>query len=286
MKDFLKNNGVLILIAAVLLSLITAVVSYTFGGVADPITNVFGVIATPFRNAFHAMVSWSEGVYSDTFERESMEAELSALKKENAQLRRQALDVETTKQENERLKDLLGLAEKRPELTYQDATVTRRSAHGSYNWAATLTVNKGTASEVQVGDCVVDQYGYLVGVVSVTGLNWSTVRTVVDVDLEMGGLIARTDEAAILEGDFALMGQGKLKLTYLPEDAEILPGDTILTSGLKSGDEATYPAGLVVGTVDQLLRDESGMSDYAVLTPSSELNGLEQVFIITDFSQN
>lgn len=283
MKDFLKNNGVLILIAAVLLSLITAVVSYTFGGVADPITNVFGVIATPFRNAFHAMVSWSEGVYSDTFERESMEAELSALKKENAQLRRQALDVETTKQENERLKTLLGLRQERQDFEWTDAKVT---AHGSYNWAATLTVNKGTASEVQAGDCVVDQYGYLVGVVSVTGLNWSTVRTVVDVDLEMGGLIARTDEAAILEGDFALMGQGKLKLTYLPEDAEILPGDTILTSGLKSGDEATYPAGLVVGTVDQLLRDESGMSDYAVLTPSSELNGLEQVFIITDFSQN
>ena len=111
MKDFLKNNGVLILIAAVLLSLITAVVSYTFGGVADPITNVFGVIATPFRNAFHAMVSWSEGVYSDTFE-----------------LRRQALDVETTKQENERLKTLLGLRQERQDFEWTDAKVT---AHGS-----------------------------------------------------------------------------------------------------------------------------------------------------------
>jgi len=282
-KDFLKNNGVLILIAAVLLALITAVVSYTFGGVADPVTNVLGVIATPFRNAFHAVVSWSEGVYSDTFERESMEAELAALKKENAQLKRQALDVETTKQENERLKTLLGLRQERPDFAWTDAKVT---AHGSDNWTATLTVDKGTASEIQAGDCVVDQYGYLVGVVSEAGLNWSRVRTVVDVDLEMGALIARTDEAAILEGDFALMGQGKLKLTYLPEDAEILPGDTILTSGLKSGSEATYPAGLVVGTVDQLRREESGMGDYAVLTPSSELNGLEQVFIITDFSQN
>ena len=43
MKDFLRNNGILILIIALLLTLITAVLSFTFGGVANPFANLAGV---------------------------------------------------------------------------------------------------------------------------------------------------------------------------------------------------------------------------------------------------
>ena len=50
MKDFFKNNGILILIIALLITLITAVLSFTFGGIANPFANLAGIIATPFRN--------------------------------------------------------------------------------------------------------------------------------------------------------------------------------------------------------------------------------------------
>ncbi len=280
MKDFLKNNGILILIIALLLALITAVFSFTFGGIANPFADLAGVVATPFRNAFHAVVSWTAGVYSDAFEREQVAQELEELKRENAQLRAQAREGEAASRENERLRDLLGLKEKRSDFDLESAVVT---AHGSSNWASTLTISKGSAADVAAGDCVVDQYGNLVGVVSEVGLNWSTLITVVDVDLEMGALIARTDGAAIAEGDFTLMEQGKLKLTFLPEDSQLLAGDAILTSGLVSGGEATYPSGLVVGYVEQVRAEHSGMSDYAVLTPAADLESLEQVFVIKDF---
>lgn len=280
MKDFLKHNGILILVIALLLALITAVVSLTFGGVANPLANVAGVIATPFRNGINAFVNWTEGVYSDAFQRENEREELEALKKENADLRRQAREGEAASRENERLRNLLGLKIERPDFDFQEATVT---AHTSSNWSSTLTISRGSASGVEAGDCVVDEYGNLVGVISVVGANWSTLITVVDVDLEMGGLIARTDGAAILEGDFELMGQGKLKLTYLPEDTQLLAGDTILTSGLVSGGTATYPSGLVVGYVEEVRSDDSGMSDYAVLTPAAQLGTLEQVFVIKAF---
>lgn len=281
MKDFLKHNGILILVIAVLLALITAVLSLTFGGMADPLSNAAGVIATPFRNGINAFVNWTEGVYSDAFQRESMQEELEALKKENAELKKQARDGAAASRENERLRNLLGLKTERPDFQLQEAAVTARSAS---NWSSTLTISKGSAADVAEGDCVVDEYGNLVGVISEVGLNWSRLITVVDVDLEVGGLIARTDGAAILEGDFQLMGQGRLKLAYLPEDTRLLAGDTILTSGLKSGDTAAYPSGLVVGYVEEVRSDDSGMSDYAVLTPAAELGKLEQVFVIKEFS--
>lgn len=280
MKDFLKNNGLIILVISLLLALITAVVSFTFGGIANPFANLAGIVATPFRNGIHAVVSWSEGLYSDFFAREELSAELEQYKQRVAQLEQQARDGEAASRENERLRSLLGLREKRSDFVFESATVT---AYGSSNWSFTLTVNKGSAAGVEAGDCVVDQYGNLVGVVQQVGLNWSTLITVVDVELEMGGLIARTDGAAILEGDFALMGQGKLKLTFLPEGEQLLAGDTVLTSGLMSGGTATYPSGLVVGTVESVRSDAGGMNDYAVLAPAADLASLEQVFIIKEF---
>ena len=280
MKDFLKHNGILILVIALLLALITAVVSFTFGGLANPFANLAGIIATPFRNGIHSFVEWTEGVYSDAFLRESMEEELEALRQENAQLREQAREGVSASRENERLRELLGLQQKRSDFVFESATVT---AHGSSNWSSTLTISKGSGSGVEPGDCVVDQYGNLAGIVSKVGSNWATVITMVDVDMEMGGLIARTDGAAILEGDFALMGQGKLKLTYLPEGTRLLAGDAVLTSGLVFGGEAAYPARLLVGYVEEVRSDESGMNDYAILTPAADLDGLEQVFVIKEF---
>lgn len=280
MKDFLKQNGILLLTVALLLALIAAVLSFTFGGVANPFTNLAGIVSTPFRNGIHTAVEWVEGMYSDAFEREAIDSELEALRQENARLRADAREGEAASRENERLRDLLGFQQKHADFQMEPAAVTAR---GSSNWSSTFTVSKGSAAGVEAGDCVVDQYGSLVGVVSEVGLNWSTLLTVVDVDLELGGLIARTDGAAIVEGDFALMGQGRLKLSYLPQGTQLLAGDTVLTSGLMSGGTATYPSGILVGYVAEVRTDPGGMSDYAVLTPAADLDKLEQVFIIKDF---
>lgn len=280
MKDFFKDNGIIILVIALLLTLITAVVSFTFGGIANPFANLAGVVATPFRNGIHSVVTWAEGLYSDAFRREEVEAELERYKQRVAELEEQARSGEAASRENERLRDLLGFQQKHTELQTEPATVT---AHGSSNWSSTLTVSKGSRAGVEPGDCVIDQYGNLVGIIWEVGLNWSTLITVVDVDLEMGAMIARTDEAAIIEGDFSLMGQGKLKLTYLPQGEQLLAGDEILTSGFVSGGTATYPSGILVGHVEQVRTDAGGMNDYAVLSPATDLASLEQVFIIKEF---
>ena len=67
--------------------------------------------------------------------------------------------------------------------------------------------------------------------------------------------------------------------SYLPENADLVSGDEVLTSG-RGG---VYPAGLLVGTVDTVHTDDSGMTLYAVITPTADLTDLQQVFVITDF---
>ena len=79
---------------------------------------------------------------------------------------------------------LLAWAEKRKDLTFESATVT---AHGNSNWSSTFTISKGSNADIAVDDCVLDDYGNLVGVVAEIGTNWAEVRTVVDAGDPDGG---------------------------------------------------------------------------------------------------
>ena len=277
MKDFFRHNGILILIAAILLALVTAVVSMLLGGKANPLANLVGIITTPVRNGISAVTNWAEERYSDAFELEQMKEELEALKQENAELKAKEREYESAIQENERLYNLLELTPKDKQFTKEAAMVTARTTS---NWESTLTLSKGTNQGIAVDNCVVDEYWNLVGVVAEVGENWCTVRTLIDANVELGGQLVRTGGAAILEGDLALMEQGKLKLTYLPENSQLMSGDLVTTSG-RGG---VYPSGLVAGHVEEVRTDASGMTDYAVIVPETDLDSLQQVFVIKDFT--
>ncbi len=276
MKQFLRQNGLILLVIALLLSILLGVGSALLGGGADPLSDLFNTVTTPVRNGTAAVMDWAEGVYNYMFRYEEMTGELEELRAQVAELEEQVRDGQEASRENERLRELLDLQAKRKDFTFESAKVTARSAD---NWKSTLTLSKGSSSGVEAGDCVVDETGLLAGVITEVGLNWSTVSTLVDANTEIGGLVARTYSAGVLEGDFSLMRQGRLKLTYLPDGAQLVTGDEVLTSG--RGD--VYPAGLVVGQVEGVFTDPSGQTRYAVIQPKIRLDDLVQVFIIKDF---
>ncbi len=276
MKDFFRQNGVLLLLIALLLSILLGVSSALMGGDADPLSNVVNTITSPIRSGVTAVLNWAEGVYNYVFHYQEMQNQLTALQEELAQLQEQVRDGLEASRENEQLRELLELKTRRRELDLDTARVTERSTS---NWESTMTISKGSSSGIEAGDCVITSTGLLVGVVNEVGLNYSNVSTIINTDIEMGGIVERTYSAGILEGDFALMQQGKLKLSYLPEGAQLVAGDEVVTSG--RGD--VYPAGLVVGSVEGVFTDPSGMTRYAVVEPSADLNALIEVAVIKDF---
>lgn len=276
MSRFFRNNGGLLVVAAVLLAAVLAVGAYILG--YDPLTGILEVLATPFRAASSAVTNWAEGQYDRAFRYEELQAENEALRQRVAELERDAIAGQDAQRENERMKDLLGLAEERPELQYRDAAVVRRS---SSNWSSDLTIDRGTLGGVEVNDCVIDQYGHLIGVVTEANPNSSRVTTILDPDLELGGRVARTDEDAILEGDFTLMLEGLLRLAFVSEDAKLVTGDQVTTSGLGG----VYPPGLVVGSVRTLYVEEDGISRYAQVEPAADINGAQYVYVIVDYGE-
>ena len=197
--------------------------------------------------------------------------------RENARLQEENRQASTDREENARLRNLLNLRQQRRDFVLESAHITEWS---SSNWASTFTVGKGTTSGVAIGNCVVDEYGYLVGVVTDAGLNWATVTTVVDTASQLGALVFRTGETTVAQGDLALMNQRRLKLSYLEDESSLINGDLIVTSGLGG----YYPANLVIGSVEEILTDDSGLTRYAILAPKTDLSALVEVFVITDFT--
>ena len=274
MKQFFQNNGGLLLVAAVLLAGVLMVGAYILG--YDPLSGALELLATPFRAASSAVAGWTQEQYDKSFRYEQAQAEIDALRRRVAELERDAIAGQEAQRENERMRDLLGLAEQRPELQYRDAAVVRRA---SSNWTSDLTINRGTSGGVEAGDCVIDQYGHLIGVVTQADLNSSLVTTILDPTLELGGRIARTDEDAILKGDFSLMLEGLARLSYLPEEARLVTGDQVITSGLGG----VYPPGLAVGTVRSLITEEDGLTRYAQVEPAADIGGVQYVYVIVDY---
>ena len=179
-------------------------------------------------------------------------------------------------EENARLRKLLDLREKRRDFQFESAMVTQQSTS---NWISSLTLDRGTLHGVTVGNCVVTEEGFLVGIITEVGLNWCSVLTVLDTDTSLSSLVFRTGDVAVAQGRFDLMTEGRLTLSYLPADCQLVAGDLVVTSGLGG----YYPSDLVIGTVESVQLDDSGSTRFAVVMPSARLDQLKQVFIIKSF---
>ena len=275
MKDFFERHGLRILAITAVIAVVLSVLSY-FASTSSVLRNALGVAASPLRSAVYSVQTWladKQRYYADYT---ALLEENESLKREIAELRQNDRQAQLDREENALLRELMDLRAQRRDFVFESAKILE---HSDTNWTSTLTLDRGTNCGLAVNDCVVSAEGYLVGVVSEVGTNWARVLTVIDTDIELGARIFRTSEVAVAEGDFTLMGQKRLKLSYLPPAASLLAGDYIVTSGLGG----YYPSGLVIGTVSSVKTDDDGLAQYAVITPMADLDALSEVFVIKDF---
>ncbi len=276
MKRFFTKNGILVLTAVTVIAVVLCIFSAVSSG-TGLLHNALGVIASPFRAAGGAVTAWVEGI-GDRFETvEQLQQENEDLRQQIAELEWELRQATEDREENQRLRALLNLRQQRQDFVFESAKVVGMS---SSNWESTLTLNKGTAAELTIGDCVVNEEGFLVGIITDAGLNWATVTTVLDTSSQLGALVFRTGENTVAMGDLSLMNEGLLKLSYLAGESSLMNGDLIVTSGLGG----YYPSDLVIGSVTELRTDDNGLTRHAVLQPKVDMVTLKQVFVITDFS--
>ena len=275
MKRFFTKTGIWLLAAAATIAVVLCVVSALSSG-TGLLHNALGVIASPFRAAGSAVAGWVGGISQRFEDVETLQQENDELRQQIAELEEQLRQMEPAATENKELRQLLGLRQQRSDLVFEAARVTQRDVS---NWASTLVLDRGSQHGVAIGDCAVDSAGNLVGAVTDVGLNWCRLSTVLYTDSQFGARVFRTGETAVAGGDLALMSEGRLRLQYLSDSANLIKGDVIVTSGLGG----YYPAGLVIGTVESVQTDDGGLARYAVLSPKCDVAAIQEMFIITDF---
>ena len=270
------GSPLLIGAAVVILLCILSAVYSGISGNSSPITRAAGAVVRPFQR-FGTGVGhfFSKGL--DYF------TEFDALKAENEQLKQQisdnaqlVRDAQIALEENNQLRSQLGQPENTRTTTTVSAEVIARSPG---DWADTLTLDKGSSSGVNNDDLVTTVDGML-GFVSEVTDNTCEVTSITDPKMQCGALVTRTRETAIAEGDYNLMTRGALRLSYLREDSKVVVGDTVETSG-RGG---VFPKGILIGTVESVQPEESGLSYYAVIKPFVSVDSVSSVSIITEYT--
>lgn len=276
LKNFLKQHGLWVLFAAAVLSVALAVLSVLSAN-SSPLENLTGIIVSPFRAGYTTIAAWFndlQNYYKDTTD---LQAENAALRQQIAKDAETIREAEAAVEENKLLHKLLDLTQKRRDLSDIEAAMI--TEHEVTNWTSSLTLNKGTSLGIEVGDCVIDECGNLVGLINKAGTNWSTVLTLVDTDTSLGAQVFRTKDLGVAQGDFTMMRENRLRLDYIPADCRLLAGDLVVTSGLNG----INPSGLVIGSVEEVQMDDSGASSYAILVPEVDFDALTEVFVIKSF---
>ena len=278
MKAYLKTYGVrvlvLVLIAAVIVGLATR--DKEDAATAGALEEASNRMSAPIQRAVGSMVGWLEGLYGYIYDYNQLVQENEALRAQLAQAQEEARSAAEANEENERLRALLGYLEKHTSYITESAQIT---AWDPSNWVRAFTISKGSTQGIEKGDCVITEDGSLVGQVAELGTGWATVRTVIDVNMDVGVLVGDSEIAAVVVGDYALMQEGLCKLTYFTDDVTLFVGDRVVTSG----NGGAFPPNIALGTVTELRSEAGGQSYYAVVEPDVNVGLLSQIFIIKDF---
>jgi rod shape-determining protein MreC len=276
MRRFLKFKVIGFAVAAVLIAAIT-VISLNAAGNSGLLSNALTALSTPLKSAAASVAKTFESIYGMMYDYDQVVLENEELKKELAELEKKSRESTEISEENDRLRELLNLSKRFEEIQTDTAMII---GGDSSNWSSLFTISKGSSnSEVAVGDSVITETGVLIGTISEVGTVSSTVITVIDTTFSVGAIIERNGDTAIASGDFELMQQDMMKLDYLTEGAEVLAGDTILTSG----EGRLLPAGLVIGEVVDVLTYDTGIGQYAIIKPAADLGNIVYVSVITSF---
>jgi len=221
----------------------------------------------PAQQAAHAPVDFLKNS-ADYF------SSLSRLEEENTRLRRvQLSNAETilrTQQleaENERLRKLLDVRDRQK--------VNGRVAQIIYAardpFSRRVIVDKGQQDKISAGQPVVDDAG-IIGQVTRVFPFVSEITLITDKDQAVPVQILRTGQRSVVFG----LGNGQLELRYLPANADVQNGDTLVTSGL----DGIFPRGLPVARVVHIERDTSYSFARIYCAPTAGVENFGEIMVL------
>lgn len=274
MKDFFKSKKFKVILCIAAFSI--GIMLYAALSSSTAVSSGLGAILSPIQRASESISSWVRERIDMLINAGDYYEENQRLRDEINELNSQMVDYLETKQENEHLREMVGLAQSSPGIEFSEpCTVIGRTANDIFG---SFFIDKGTKDGVSINDPVVTKDG-LVGFVTEAEYTYSRVTPITSNELSIGVYCVRTGETGVTQGSFELAEEGILSMIYVPLDCEMSEGDIIVTSGYSG----LVPKGLVVGKIGETEIAPNGLSRIAEVTPSCDAAELKTVYVIVDF---
>lgn len=178
--------------------------------------------------------------------------------------------------ENMRLRQLLRFKTNSNQFTLATAHIIARDfGYGMKCFTIDLGKNQGIKRYMPVV-----APGGVVGYVSDVFANSAKVQSLLDPRTSVGVIVQRPESrlASLVKGEVSTATN--LQLVDIPKDADVLEGDTLITSGFGG----VYPKGIIVGYVGEIKTNSEGYVNQAQVQPAVNFYKLEEVFVITGSS--
>ena len=267
-----------ILFSILVILVVAAVVFFLILRNSNDISLAENGIGSLFSRVQSAFTSATSGVREfvtrwhnyDVLEQEYNEL---SLKYQEASLQLNA--AQEAMQENDRLKNSLDAKSRYESL---DPIYARVIARAPGQWFETFSINRGKNDGVSAGMAVVNGDG-LVGRVYEAGNNYAKVICIIDTRSAVACMVQSTRDNGIMRGEITQSAvRAECYVYYLPSLNNVVPGDTVITSGTDS----LFPKGLHIGTVTAVSMDAGSEGSYAVIAPSADFKHIEEVFVLRE----
>jgi rod shape-determining protein MreC len=229
---------------------------------------VAGVI-NPLQYAANAPVRLFNRVSGFFVTQAKLQDENLDLEQKQVALSGELLQLRAIQQENIQLRKLLGAQARLPQKTIMAEILYA----GRDPFSRKVTVNRGTLHGVNGGEAVIDDMGVIGQVTQVNPIN-SEVTLITDQDQVVPVQDARNGLRAIVFGNGR---DGTLNLPYIPINADVQKGDTLITSGI----DGTYPQGLPVAVITSVERNPAYPFARITCIPSAGVEQHRQVLIVS-----
>lgn len=271
--DWLVNRRVLGALAAMLAVIVMVSITLRERTYLTAVEEWFHDTLAPLTTVVHSGI---EAVTDTT----SALGELSRLRADNQRLQEEverlaAADRRLSDLEAEvrRLQGLLGLKQRVPPVS-RAARIIGRSPS---NWFETVTLDAGRDDGIQPDSVVVNIRGVVGRVIRVTDRT-ATVMLLSDAQTSVGATVTRSRYSGVVLGGHRQAG--RLLMRFFDYNADVRPGDRIVTSGL--GD--VFPPGLELGQVEMVERDPVRLNLLATIRPAVNFDRLDEVLVLEPWS--
>ncbi len=138
-------------------------------------------------------------------------------------------------------------------------------------WFQTILIDKGSSDGVAQDMAVVSAEGLMGRVIGVSSRH-AKVLLILDANSAVDALIQRSRVRGVLVG----LGRDLCLLKYVQRNEDVQVGDQVISSGMGG----VFPKGLLLGTVQEVVRGSSGLFQRVEVEPAADFSRLEEVMVV------